>query len=35
MTHFLAKIYFSFTRVLKSTEKKLALTFLDCLGQET
>ena len=35
MTHFLAKIYFSLVRVLKSKKKKLAITFLYCLGQET
>ena len=35
MTHFLAKIYFSLMRVLKSKEKKLVLTFLYYLGQET
>ena len=35
MTHFLIKIYFSLMRVLKSKKKKLALTFLYCLGQET
>ena len=35
MTHFLAKFYFSLIRVLKSKKKKLALTFLYCLGQET
>ena len=32
---FLAKIYFSLIRVLKSKKKKLALTLLYCLGQET
>ena len=35
MTHFLAKIYICLIRVLKSKKKKLALTFLFCLGQET
>ena len=35
MTHFLAKIYFSFVSVFKSKKKKLALTFLYCLGHET
>ena len=35
MTHFLAKTYFSLIRVLKSKIKKLTLTFLYCLGQET
>ena len=35
MTHFLAKIYFSLIRVLKSKKKKLALTLFYCLGQET
>ena len=34
MTHFLAKIYFSLIRVLKSKKKKLALTFLLCLNQK-
>ena len=34
MTHFLAKIYFSLIRVLKIKKKKLALTFLYCLGEE-
>ena len=32
---FLAKIYFSLIRILKRKKKKLALTFLYCLGQET
>ena len=32
---FLVKIYFSLIRVLKSKKKKVALTFLYCLGQET
>ena len=32
---FLAKIHFSLIRVLKRKKKKLALTFLYCLGQET
>ena len=31
----LAKIYFSLIRVLKNKKKKLALTFLYCRGQET
>ena len=35
MTNFLPKIYFSLIRVLKSKKKKLALTLLYCLGQET
>ena len=35
MTHALVKIYFSLIKVLKSKKKKLALTFLYCLGQET
>ena len=34
MTHFLVKIYFSLMRVLNSKKKKLALTFLYCLGKE-
>ena len=34
MTHSLVKIYFSVIRILKSKKKKLALTFLYCLGQE-
>ena len=34
MTHFLVKTYFSLIRVLKSKKKKLAVTFLYCLGQE-
>ena len=32
---FLVKIYFSLIRVLKGKKKKLVLTFLYCLGQET
>ena len=35
MTYFSAKVYFSLIRVLKSKKKKLALTFLYCLGKET
>ena len=35
MTHFLAKICFTLIIVLKRKKKKLALTFLYCLGQET
>ena len=35
MTHFLVKIDFSLKRVLKSKKKKLALTFLYYLSQET
>ena len=35
MTQFLVKIYFSFTRVLKSKKKMMALTSFYCLGQET
>ena len=34
MTQFLAKIYFSLARVIKSKKKKLALAFLYCLGQK-
>ena len=32
---FLAKNYFSLIRVLKSKKKKLALTLIYCLSQET
>ena len=35
MTDFLSKIYFSLIRVLKMKKKKLVLTFLYCLDQET
>ena len=35
MTKFLAKIYLSLIRVLKNKKKKLALTFLYCINQET
>ena len=34
MTEFLAKIYFSLIRMLKSKKKKLALTLLYCLDKE-
>ena len=35
MTHFFVKIYISLIRVLKSKKKKLVLTFLYCVVQET
>ena len=35
MTHFLVKMYFSLIKVIKSNKKKMALTFLYYLGQET
>ena len=35
MTYLLAIIYFSLIRVLCRKKKKLTLTFLHCLGQET
>ena len=35
MTHFFVKVYFSLIRVQKNKKKKLAVTFLYCLGQET
>ena len=35
MTHFLATIYFSLITIFNSKKKKLALTFIYCLDQET
>ena len=34
MTYFSVKIYFSLIRLLYSKKKKLALTFLYCLGKK-